>query len=205
MSHLLNDFLNIFQILSKFQRKIFKYLQRKAQKWRNVYPSVITISRQIGCSESTVKRATAYFHEQGWISKCKKNYQSNLYYMNDELIDLDLDNQNIFLRIKRPVNDLRVDPNNDPVLRVLKEEENIGTREEVHADREKKKKLASDRDIPYCLNIKALTLPQQQRLANNFSEHSLVSAIIEAKKYVGWGNQIRSMIALLWNLAKKHS
>jgi hypothetical protein len=199
MSSLLNDFLNIYQTLSKFQRKVFKYLQWFSKKFRNVFPCIYTMTKALGCSDSTIKRATAFFHKMGWIAKCKRGYQSNIYYMNDELIRINLDDTNLFFREERPLND----PINDPVLSLLKQEKDISTGLEVQVCKTQSKQAPQKRDIPHFLNMKRLTLNDQQRLANEFSDFALVYAKKEAQKYVGWGNKIKSLIAIMWSLAKK--
>ncbi len=201
MSPLLNDFLNIYQTLSKFQRKVFKYLQWFSKKFRNVFPCIYTITKALGCSDSTVKRATAYFNKMGWICKCKRGYQSNVYYMNDELIRLNLEDTNLFFREERPVNDTT----NDPVLGLIKQEKDISTSEGVQIDKNRGRQAPEKRDIPHFLNIKGLTRNDQQRLANEFSEYSLSKAFDEAKWYIRKGNQIKSVIAYVWKAAKRFS
>ena len=77
-SDFINDFLNIYPTLTKFQKKLFKYLHWYARKWRCVFPSLQTISKAIGCCISTVMRATKIFEKLGWLCKRKIHYCSNL-------------------------------------------------------------------------------------------------------------------------------
>lgn len=201
ISPLLNDFLNIYQTLSKFQRKVFKYLQWFSKKFRNVFPCIFTMTQALQCSDSTIKRATAYFHRMGWVSKSKRGYQSNVYYMNNELIDLNLDDVNLFFREKRPVND----PTNDPVLKEPIQVKDISTSEGVHIDNIKTKKAPQKRDVPEFIKIKGISENDQQRLANEFSEYSLSKALEEAKWYTKKGNKIKSIISYMWKAAKRFS
>ena len=146
------------------------------------------------CSESTIKRATAYFHQMGWIVKSKRGYQSNVYYMDDELTDLDLKDETLFLREKRPVN--------DPVLeKPVSDYINLSTNNPVHSHREKQEKT-----IPEFLHkVKNLEDQQKQSLIDRFSEYSLVKAIEEAKWYLRKGNIIGNIGGYLWKAAKRLS
>ena len=56
--------------------------------------------------------------------------------MNEEIINLDLDNPNLFLREKRPI----FDPTVDPVLDLYPKSKGISTDEKVLVDEPKNKK-----------------------------------------------------------------
>jgi len=145
----------------------------------------------VKCHISTVMRATAYFEELGWLYKKKRGYCSNLYYLNDEIIALDLNDEKVFLRPQCE--------ENATVLRssFLCNDINSTEQPEVHA-----KKAEENRPIPACIKISSITPADQQRLANHFSEWELVNSVIAAKKYTKWGNKIKSMISVIWKGAK---
>lgn len=189
-SDFLNDFLNIFPTLSKFYKKVFKYLQWFSKKFRCVFPCILRIANSIGCSNSTVKRATAFFEQMGWIIKKKCPYGSNQYFINNELISLNLDDPSLFFREECS--------QNDPVLGNSSSDlNNLGTQKAIVPIQKK-------REIPYFIKIKGLSNDDQQRLANEFPDYVLYEAIKDAKAYVGWGNKIKSFIALVWSRAKSY-
>ena len=186
----MNDFLSIYPSLTNFQKKIFKYIQWFSKIRRCVYPAVITIAKAVGCGVATVMRATKLFQDLGWILKKQRGYISNTYFINDELISLNLNDQSLFLREKCEVN--------DSVLRSSSSDSNnIGTLEE-QVPIEKK------REIPHFLHMKCLPLRDQQRLANKFPDYALLEAIKDMKKYHEWGNKIRDFVGMMWSGAKRY-
>lgn len=191
LSEFINEFLNIFPTLTNSQRKVFKYLHWFSRKFRCVFPCIQKIANAVGCCIRTVMRATAYFCELGWLYKKKRGYCSNLYYLNDEIISLNLDDESIFLRSECHLN--------VTVLRSSSSDNlDISTKQAaVHPQKGEKQ-----RDIPYCLKISSLSESQRQSLADEFSEYQLVKAIAAAKKYTGWGNRIKCMGKYLWKAAK---
>lgn len=129
LSDLLNTFLNSFHFLSKSLKKIFRFLQHHSKKYRNVFPKIETICLITGYSPSTVKRATRYFAKMGWITKVKRPWQSNVYFMVDDLIKIDVNNSRTFKSDFVSQND----PIDDPVLKTSSEykysNKNIGKKE----------------------------------------------------------------------------
>lgn len=87
-----SEFEKRFELLSKNHKKIFKFIHWYSCKYKNVFVSVITISKYVKCSPSTVKRATAHFNKMNWVKKSKRSHKSNLYFMNEKLLNLDIEN-----------------------------------------------------------------------------------------------------------------
>jgi len=183
-----NDFLNTYQTLSKFQKKVFAYLQWFSKKFKCVFPCLFKIANAVGCSIATVKRATAIFQDLGWIYKKKRGYQSNLYFLNDELIYLNLNDVSIFLREECAVN--------EPVLRSSSIESIVNGTKEV-------KGVPISREIPHMIKPAKISDRDKQRLANEFSDYELTEAVQDTKQYLRWGNKITSLIAVLWSAAKR--
>lgn len=193
-SEFVNHFLNIYHTLTKFQKKSFKYMHWMARKFRHVFVSVLNIATNIKCCKRTVSRCTNLFEELGWIIKIKHGYRSNDYFMNEELIALDLDDPTLFLRGECL--------QNVPVLESSSSEcIYIGTKSTHICDKKEQK----NRHIPEFLNIKGLSIDEQQRLANQFSEYSLKHSLEDAKWYVKQGNKIKTLIGSLWAGAVRYS
>ena len=188
LSVFVNEFLIKYSILTKFQKKIFKYLQWFSKIRRYVYPCLLRIANHVGCSIATVKRATAYFQELGWLCKQKCHYQSNLYFLNDELISLNLDDESLFLRERCAQNELVLQSSSSVSIDTC-------TKNEVG--------VPISREIPHILKPAKISDRDKQRLANRFSDHELIESIKDAKQYLRWGNKIVSLIAILWSGAKK--
>lgn len=129
----------------------------------------------------------------------KRGYQSNVYYMNNELINLNLDDPNLFFHAECPVNV----PAIVPVLNVLNIKKDISTSEGCDSRESNQKQAPVKRDIPYFLNMKGISLNDQQRLANTFSDAALMDAKNGCIAKVKKGVTIRSLIALMWNIASK--
>lgn len=190
-SEFVTSFLNIFQTLTKFQKKIFRYLQWIANKYRHVFVSVPTICEAVFCSLRTVTSATNLFQQLGWISKIKRGYQSNDYYMNDELLALDLNDNSLFLREKLQ--------DNCSVLRDYNSEYIDISTKSAHIPDKK------DRPIPEFIKTREVSREDQQRLANTFSEYALKQSMEDAKWYHKQKGGIKSYIALIWSRAKFHA
>lgn len=191
MSDFINNFLNIFPTLSKFQKKAFKYLQWFAQKFRCVFPCLQKIANAIGCSKATVMRATSLFEKLGWIAKKKRGYCSNTYFMNDELISLNLKDEKIFLREECKVN-----------ATVFKESFPVYIDTSTSLVPVSKSPISEEQPILDVVKIKCLKVEDQQKLSNKFSEYSLVQAIQDAKWYARQGRKILSYIGLIYSRAK---
>lgn len=75
---------------------IFRYLQWMARNLEMVFPSYEEIAEKCNCSIDTAFRAVSRFISYGWISKRKLAFQSNTYFMVEELIDQDLDDPKLY-------------------------------------------------------------------------------------------------------------
>jgi hypothetical protein len=191
-SEFINDFFNIYPTLTKFQKKVLKYLHWYAKKFRCVFPSIPTISQAIKCCIRTVMRCTSLFSKLGWIYKKKRGYCSNLYYMNDEIISLNLADESIFLRDKCHMNVTVLGSSSKEYIDISTK---VG---EVHIKKDIKK-----RPIPECVKLREISKIDQQRLADEFSEFRLVNAMSAAKKYhFKWGNHIKDLLSFVWKGAK---
>lgn len=209
-SDIVENFLNNFQKLTTNFKKIFRYLQGIAKTYRNVYPSVPTIAKNTGCSESTVKRATALFRVLGFLRSEKVAYQSNYYYIIPDLIRLNTRDHNSFKNATQstldPSVDPCVDPCVDPVFTNTKEiKEKDTSTGSVSLGNYKQKNNQQNRPIQQFLKISGLSPQEQQDLSNKFSEYALVNALKDAIWYDGQKNKILSLVKFLWNRAKAHS
>lgn len=189
-----NNFLNLYPTLTKFQKKLFKYLQWFSNKFRCVFPCVQKMANAIGSSVCTVMRATALFQNLGWIYKRKRGYCSNLYFMNEELINLNLSDESLFLREKCEENDS-----------VLRNPSSVFLDTSTQVREVAKNKEKNNRYIPEFLKIRGLEHCQMQDLANNFSECALYEAIQEAKLYRKKGNIFTNFGGYLWKAAKRYA
>lgn len=75
--------------LSPFQKKVLDFLIYLRKKYGSVYPSIDTIAEFAGCDRRTVFRALEVLRRQGWLAHENRPYQSNLYYVSDELLAVD--------------------------------------------------------------------------------------------------------------------
>lgn len=97
---------NQFHLLSYFQQKIFQFLQYLAKTYKNVFPSIETILKNIGCARATVFRALTALEKIGWVVRINRGYnQTNLYCVPFDLIDLDFSKPEINLREGCDVNE----------------------------------------------------------------------------------------------------
>ncbi len=196
ITEIVKNFLKTFKSISKFQRKIFKYLHWFSKKFHCVFPGLQKIANAIGSSTRTVIRATELFVSLGWMYKKKRGYQSNLYFINDEIIALDLNDEKIFHREECHHNVTVLESS-------FPDKENICTRKQKVPIY----KNIENRHIPEFLKNPTLKMDpkDQQRLANAFTERELYESINDGKWYVKAGNRVGSWIAFLWYRASAHS
>lgn len=190
-SSFINEFLNIYPTLTKFQRKIFKYLHWFSKKFRCVFPCLRNIALALKCCTRTVIRSITLFESLGWLFKKKRGYCSNIYYLNDEIISLNLDDESIFLREKCHQNVTVLRSSSSDFIDIC------CTEEDVYPNKGEER----DNPIPECIKISGLSPKEQQDLANQFSESDLVNAIGAARWYIREGNKIQSLIRYLWSAA----
>jgi hypothetical protein len=120
MTSLTSALISVYQLLSRFKRKIFKYIHGLLRTYIHAFPSLITIANNCGCSVKTVQRAIDYFVSVGFISYRTRPYQSNVYFMDDDILKLNLDDPNLFLK-KNLISDVQQDvhPNVQQDVHVL--------------------------------------------------------------------------------------
>lgn len=157
--------------------------------------SVSTIAKHVKCGERTVKRATAFFESIGWIVKKKCPYQSNLTFMNKEIISLNLNDPTLFFREPCPLD--------VPVLLSLSSDVNkyIGTSENKVSTYMNKLEKAP---VPLCIKIQCLNGQQQEFLSQNFPEQALLEAVNDAKWYRRQGKIVKSYFGLIYSRAKSY-
>ena len=182
------DFLNIYFTLNSFAKRCFRYLQWFAKTYPFVFPSLERIAKFIKGSTRTVIRWTDYFQRMGWLHKRKRSHQSNLYLIDDQLINLDLKKPQILERNCH----ITVTVFNES----LPDLDNSAT-----AIKFSDKK---DRDIPHFLKINCLDRLQQQMLANEYSDHILLKAIDNARWYDKAVKKIGNIGGYLWSMGKKY-
>ena len=187
-SELVENFLNSFQILSKKFRQIFKYMQYMCKSKRTVWPSLRHISKTCECSVKTVQRALSYFNSQGWLVWRRCPYQSNLYFMDDGLLALNMNNKKTFEKTNVHQN---VHQNVHVSSHPCSSSSMYGTKQDV--------------PVPQIIKIKGLTPEEMQELANQYTERELACAIEDLKWYERKGNKIREFFKCLRSQAWKVS
>ena len=65
-TNIVEGFLNTFQILSKNEKAIWRYLQTFSKEYRNVFPSHERIAKSCKCHRSTVIRSIKKFKSFGF-------------------------------------------------------------------------------------------------------------------------------------------
>lgn len=81
---------NSWQIFTKGYRRVFKYLWWFFKKLRQVFPSLETIAKEVKLSKRQVQNALKHFLTLGLIGWVRRPYQSNVYFMPDEVIGVNL-------------------------------------------------------------------------------------------------------------------
>lgn len=192
------SFLNFFQLMTPKQQKIWKSIQWYAKNFRHVFPSHAKIAEFAGCCRDTVIAALKKFSELGWIGFIKRCFRSNLYFMNEELIDLNLDDPMTF---KRPIPTREPTPipsGNPTVLFESKNKEierNVRNESEnVHHIEKKKQELSHE--------VKQLPLSDRDKhLLARYSPQILRLAIEDWKSYALL-KHVRNVAAFLESRAR---
>ena len=83
-------FKDSWQLFSKGYRKVFKYLWWYFRHLRTVFPSLETIAKEIKLSKRQVQNALNHFLKLKLVGWVKRPYQSNVYFMPDEIIEINL-------------------------------------------------------------------------------------------------------------------
>lgn len=194
LSVTLNDFFNIYPTLTPLQKKILQYLQWFAKKFRCVFPCLQKIANAIRCSIRTVSNATRLFENLGWVYKKRRGYCSNIYFINEEIIALDLKDESIFLRENLPID-----------CHVLKESSSVFIDSTVVDEDQLIQKKKEKRPIPHFLKKSDLQESQRQTLANDFHDRPIILAIEEAENYERKGNVILNLGGYLWKAAQRYA
>lgn len=85
----MSDLKGRFLYLTQLHQKILRYLIWMANKFKFTFPSLQHIARQCECSVATVQRALNRFRAHGWVGSIKRAYQSNIYFVADEIRSFD--------------------------------------------------------------------------------------------------------------------
>ena len=107
------DFLDTFQLLTPKQKKIWCYLQSMAKNLRVVFPGQGTIAKAVGCCRETVIETIKKFVEAGWMQIIKRFWRSHTYFVNEQLVNLDVHNPKTFAKPKsqgKPTTDPTTNP-----------------------------------------------------------------------------------------------
>ena len=98
------NFLNTFELLSRKQQKIWRYLQKYSQENVNVFPLHREIARKCKCHRDTVVIATNKFKLFKWLRVVKRAYSSNLYFIAEEFLNIDTyKKRNIYRKTRRSI------------------------------------------------------------------------------------------------------
>lgn len=186
------SFVASWVVLTPIQRRIFKYLHYMSREYKYVFPSVPRIAEVCKCGTATVKRAIRKFTELEWLGRVKRSFQSNLYMLLDFLIQMNMEDSNLFAR-ERSADD----PQNDPVLntRVKTCSNNssydTSTESAGTIDNGMKEKL-------HLLSKCKLSDSDRMKLATRYTLPQIAQGIEDAKTYNQvWKNPIRSLMGYL--------
>lgn len=194
----ISDFALLWIPLSKSHKRIFRYLQDLSRRYKFVYPAVPTIAKECECSDRTVERATKLFRDRGWLTAKKMGYSSNVYYLINELIKLDLDDPKIYQLSDAEKHELS--PRNDA--------QNVGVSSLLNTNTSTKEnsthiKNASKFRTYHQLNQFSLDFWQKLTLTQHFSEAEISKAIEDYFWYIAEGNKVRNIGGYLYDQAKK--
>lgn len=187
--NLKEDFLNLFQLLTPKQQRIWRCLHWFSKNFRQVFPSHAKLAKVVGCCRDTVIEAIKKFAELGWIGSFKRCYRSNLYFVPETLSELDIDNPKTFRRPapkKQPIptQNPTLKPTENPTLSNVASSKSIernnerGVNENVQATEQKKEQ----QQLPH--EVKDLPIPARDKaLLARFSLSALRLAIEDWKTY----------------------
>lgn len=203
MTNLLSTFKDTYLLLSKNTRKVWKYLVFMSKKFTHVFPSIDRMAEKIGCNEKTVRRALNLFLQMGWLGWKKRGYNSNLYFLDNELLAVDLNSNSTWEKqqnVRANVHVLSSSPDdisvhtNSPVETVEKEPSSSGST-----------LIESEvlKAAPKCIAIKGLEIPEIAALTRDFSEFELIKATDDANWYIEKGRKIANLFGFLVSCANK--
>lgn len=87
-----------WHLFNKNYRETIKYLWALSQKHDFVFPTYERMAEICGYSVRTAKNICARLAELGIISWMRRGYRSNLYFLPDELVSLNLRNRQLFAK-----------------------------------------------------------------------------------------------------------
>lgn len=200
-------FQDTYQLLSPKQQKIWNVIQHFCKTYRNAFPSLSKIAELAGCSIRTVCTAINKFKKFGWLESTKRCFRSCLYYIKEQLLYINTKDKRNFLKPTNNYHDgggggtesSSCEELHDKLQHIQCIPKGIKTLSDSIPKKEKKY-YRPNRHIPHFLGINAITLEDQQKLANQFSERDLYEALQESKSF--WRNvaKIKNMPA--WITAK---
>jgi len=82
------NFFDEFELLTKKQKAVWRYLQAFSMNYKNVFPSQETIAKKCKCHRDTVIKTLKKFKKFGWIEVFKRTYTSNLYFICSKLLSI---------------------------------------------------------------------------------------------------------------------
>ncbi len=83
---------NKWPYLPKSFGKILKYLILEQKNSGKLSPCINTIAKKTKFSRSTTKRAIKFYENIGIMYHLKRAYNSNIYFLNNELLEIDFKN-----------------------------------------------------------------------------------------------------------------
>lgn len=183
-------------LLTKLYRRVFGAIQHFARTYKHCFPSLKKLAELCHCGIRTVQRALKKLAEYGFLGWIKRPYQSNEYFVPDDLIYVDFNDERLALRQPSPD---KCPPNGH----VYNNTNTYNSTESNPVDSHIAKNKQKAAHVPEFLKIRCLKPDQQQTLANNFSEYVLHEAIEGAKWFARQGKKITNHAGLIWNIAKK--
>jgi helix-turn-helix protein len=193
-SQIVNSLLSCFQLMSKGHRAVFKYLQWMAKTFRNVFPSLESIAKATGFSPKTVQRAVAKFVIMNWLIKVRRPYQSNVYYMPDEIIDLNIDDSSAFFRNVHQCDQQEDQQHGQQNVQVLSTH---SSPLENHVNKESRERLLMrnlDQNTTPLMSLPGLTFGSICELMLAYDDRTLAQAVKNTHWYMSQpGNYIKSM------------
>ena len=207
LGNLREDFLNIFQLLTPKQQKIWRLLHWYARNYRLVFPSHERLAQNAGCCRDTVIEALKKFASMGWLGSIKRCFRSSLYFVPDALSSIDLDDPRTFRRpapkkASIPTKNPTTVPTDNPTLLNVAPSESIErnatkTNENVQATEQKK-----EQQLPH--EVKELPVAAKDKaLLARYSLHVLRLAIEDWKTYARLYS-VRNVAAFLTSRCKAY-
>lgn len=137
-----NEFANLWVRSSELTKKVILYLWNLSIKYRFVFPSHETIAKACGCTDRQVRRILKKLLELDIISWMNTAYQSNTYFLNTKIVQLNLKDSNTLKNL------YKIDANVRQNVRVL--ENNNKTKNEINESlkSDRKAKVLSYQDLP---------------------------------------------------------